>query len=368
MNILTLDAGGTTFVFSVIKDAKISAKKVEIELTTENKNNLDSCLQIIISGFKKTKEISNEKIDAISFAFPGPADYKLGIIGKLANIPCFNNTNGVALGPLLEDIFNVPVFINNDGDLYAYGEALAGTLPLINQKLKDNNSSKQYKNLIGLTIGTGYGAGIVSDKYLLKGDNICAGEIWITSNRLNSQINAEEAISGRAVKYFFSKKANINFDNCPETKEIYKIAKSQDNPQNIFAQEAFEEMGRFLGDSIANIFALFDGIVVIGGNVSKANEFIIPGIKSELSNNFKKLESSQKNNRVTQEFYCLNNENELNDFLKMQENKIFIPYSNKELNYNSVPRVAYMFSNFNTSEMICIGAYYYAAEQLKILK
>ena len=35
---------------------------------------------------------------AISFAFPGPADYPAGIIGDLANLPAFRG--GVALGPM----------------------------------------------------------------------------------------------------------------------------------------------------------------------------------------------------------------------------------------------------------------------------
>lgn len=367
MNILSLDAGGTNFIFSAIKDGKIIDKNVEIKLSNENKNNLDSCLNLIIDGFQKIKEISNEKVDAISFAFPGPADYRLGIIGKLANLPCFGNSNGVALGPLLKNIFNVPVFINNDGDLYAYGEALSGTLPFINKELSKRNNTKQYKNLVGLTIGTGFGAGIVSDKQLLKGDNICAGEIWITSNKINTEINAEEAISARAIKSFFSKFAKIDFSDCPESKEIFDIANDDNNPLKEPAQLAFEKMGEFLGDSIANLFALFDGIVVVGGNVSKAHKFIVPGIKKVLSSQFKKINSSQLNNRVTQDFFCLNDEKEFEDFLRARENKIKIPYSDKEIIYDAVPRVAYTFSEYNTSEMICIGAYHYAMEQLKKL-
>lgn len=60
---------------------------------------------------------------AISFAFPGPADYPNGIIGGwLPNFPSFRD--GVALGPFLQEKFGVPVFINNDGDLFAYAFAL----------------------------------------------------------------------------------------------------------------------------------------------------------------------------------------------------------------------------------------------------
>ena len=81
---------------------------------------------------------------AISFAFPGPADYKNGIIGDLPNFPAFRG--GIALGPYLEEKFKIPVFINNDGNLFAYGEALAGALPAINEKLAAAGSPKRYKN------------------------------------------------------------------------------------------------------------------------------------------------------------------------------------------------------------------------------
>ncbi len=71
---------------------------------------------------------------AISFAFPGPADYPAGIIGDLPNLPAFRG--GVALGPMLEEKFGIPVFINNDGDLFVYGEAIAGFLPYVNGLLE----------------------------------------------------------------------------------------------------------------------------------------------------------------------------------------------------------------------------------------
>ena len=72
---------------------------------------------------------------AISFAFPGPADYRNGIIGDLPNFPSFRG--GVALGPYLSRKFGLPVFINNDGNLFAYGEALCGALPEINSRLAE---------------------------------------------------------------------------------------------------------------------------------------------------------------------------------------------------------------------------------------
>ena len=112
------------------------------------------------------KKLLPEPPVAISFAFPGPADYKNGIIGDLPNFPAFRG--GVALGPFLQKHFDIPVYINNDGDLFAYGEALAGALPELNAAIKAAGGTKQYKNLLGITFGTGFGGGVVVDPGSLR--------------------------------------------------------------------------------------------------------------------------------------------------------------------------------------------------------
>ena len=170
--VLTLDAGGTNLVFSALKGNQELTEPLRLP---SNAHDLDLCLASVIQGFEKLIEKIDEEPAAISFAFPGPADYENGVIGDLPNFPSFRG--GVPLGPVLENHFNLPVFINNDGDLYAYGEALRGYLPWLNKELKARGSVKTFRNLIGLTLGTGFGAGIVVKDILLRGDNSCGAEI-----------------------------------------------------------------------------------------------------------------------------------------------------------------------------------------------
>ena len=141
-------------------------------------HDLDKSLRGMVEGFKAVAGQLSRKPAAISFAFPGPADYPNGIIDNMGNLPAYGG--GVALGAFLEETFGIPVFINNDGDLFAYGEAIAGLLPKTNQMLAEAGSPKRFKNLFGITLGTGFGAGIVSAGKLYPGDNSNAGEIWIT--------------------------------------------------------------------------------------------------------------------------------------------------------------------------------------------
>src|SRR5512136_2439705 len=109
--VLTLDAGGTNFRFSAICGNKPVTGTLAMPSNAEN---LDKCLDNIVEGFTRIRAQCPVMPVAISFAFPGPADYPAGIIGDLGNLPAFRG--GVALGPMLEDQFGVPVFLNNDGD------------------------------------------------------------------------------------------------------------------------------------------------------------------------------------------------------------------------------------------------------------
>ena len=142
--ILVLDAGGTNLVFNAVRDGQIVEKTFTLPAMSENLENL---LEKIIHGFREINKQTGGVANAISFCFPGPADFENGIIGDLENLPFFRG--GIPLKAMLENEFGIPVFINNDGDLFALGEAIGGILPQINIELLVNDVHKQYKNLPG---------------------------------------------------------------------------------------------------------------------------------------------------------------------------------------------------------------------------
>ena len=94
--VMTLDAGGTNFVFSAIQANKEIISPITLP---SHADNLDACLSTLVEGFSEVKKKLSSNPIAISFAFPGPADYPAGIIGDLPNLPAFRG--GVALGPML---------------------------------------------------------------------------------------------------------------------------------------------------------------------------------------------------------------------------------------------------------------------------
>ncbi|MCK5147942.1 ROK family protein [bacterium] len=356
--VLTLDAGGTNFVFSAIQGGK---EVIEPVALPSNADNLDRCLNTLVQGFKKVQSLLQVKPAAISFAFPGPADYPNGIIGDLGNLPAFRG--GIALGPMLEEQFGMPVFINNDGDLYAYGEAIAGFLPYINQLLKDAGSPKRFKNLVGFTLGTGFGAGIVRNGELFIGDNSGAGEVWLLRNKLNPEMNAEEGVSIRAVQREFARITGVSFEDAPTPKDIFEIATGNLQGNQEAALSSYRRMGEVLGDAIANVLTLIDGIAVIGGGVAGASSLFFPKMIEEMNANYTNPKGDTYR-RLAVRAFNLENADALELFKKGNSKEIVVPGSSKKILYDPMSRVGVGISKIGTSKAIALGAYAFALNKL----
>jgi glucokinase len=356
--VLTLDAGGTNFVFSAIRSNREITNPITLP---SNGDNLEKCIDTIEKGFKSVLSKTGENAAAISFAFPGPSDYTTGIIGKLNNLPAF--TGEVPLGPILEHRFGIPVYINNDGDLYAYGEALSGFLPYVNSLLSKAGIQKKFHNLIGLTLGTGFGGGLVCNNQLIKGDNSMAGEVWLLRNRINSDTNAEEGISIRAVQRIYAESEGISVKECPAPKAIFEIALGRKNGNKKAASEAFRQLGSVLGDVLGNLITVLDSAVVIGGGLSGAMPVIYPGLSKELNATFTSY-AGKSYPRLVQKVFNIDDPTDLEEFLNWKRNAISIPGTEKTVDYYAEARIPLGSSIIGTNKAVALGAYAYALQSL----
>lgn len=356
--VMTLDAGGTSFRFSAMQGSKPVTPTVTMP---SNADNLERCLGTLIDGFTRTRQICPSPPIAVSFAFPGPADYPKGIIGDLPNLPAFRG--GVALGPMLEETFGIPVFINNDGDLFTYGEAIAGFLPFVNQQLESSGSPKRYKNLLGLTLGTGLGGGIVRDNELFIGDNSIAGEVWLLRNKLAPAMNAEEGACIRAVRRVYAERANIPVTEAPEPKVICQIGLGSAPGNRAAAIEAFRQLGEIVGDVLATTLTLIDGLAVIGGGLSRAWPLFLNDAVSELNGAYISP-SGDSFPRLASKGFNLQDPAQMQKFLQGETREIQVPRSKRTVPYDPLRRVGIGISRLGTSESIAIGAYAFALRQL----
>lgn len=355
--VMTLDAGGTNFVFSAIQSNEEVVNSIYLP---SHANDLQKCLEVLVDGFTKVKSMLTGAPSAISFAFPGPADYVNGIIGDLPNLKAFRG--GIALGPFLKEKFGIPVFINNDGDLFAYGEAIGGLLPEINQKLTESGSPKRFMNLLGVTFGTGFGGGFVTNGKLHIGDNGSGGDLWVFRHKKFRNYITEEGVGISALKRMYSEFSG-DFQSDLSPKNIFEIAEEIKKGNQTAALRTFAEMGEEAGDTIAHAVSLVDGLVVIGGGLTGAAKYFMPSLMNELNGNIGKL-NGELFPRLEMKAYNLDDNKELNLFLTGNSTLIKVPETDKMVNYDSAKRIGIAISKLGASKAIALGAYAFALNML----
>lgn len=157
-----VDLGGTNIAVGVIND------KLEIISRANTKTNIPRPAEEIFADIVKCcKEAASKagiemsNVASIGIGTPGSCDKKNGVI-LYANNLYFDNVPAAEL--INKEIPGVPVYIENDANCAALGEALAG-------------SGKGKKSFVAVTLGTGVGGGVVLDGNVLTGCNDAGGEL-----------------------------------------------------------------------------------------------------------------------------------------------------------------------------------------------
>jgi glucokinase len=231
-----VDIGGTNIKAGLIANGEI-IKKIKLKTLKTKEKVIDQITFII--------DLLNDKnVDFIGIGCPGPADYKKGIIGRTMNI----QLEGVNLKQIISRKFKKKVVMDNDANCFAIGEA---------KRLKA-------KNLIGLTLGSGVGGGIIIDGKLYRGKGN-AGELGHCTIKFDgasgmNQGEIESYVSVKAIKRDYKKE-----------------------PEKLKDKKAWNQIGEKLGIGIANIVNAFDpDIVVLGGGISKAFGLFKKGMQKEI--------------------------------------------------------------------------------------
>jgi glucokinase len=355
--VLTLDAGGTNFVFSAMRGAREIG---EPRTRPSRADDLAASLATIVAGFEDAAARVGSSPAAISFAFPGRADAPSGIVGNAHNLPAFEEP--VALGPMLEDRFQVPVLINNDGDLFAYGESLAGFLPFVNALLAEAGSPRRFRSLFGATLGTGFGGGVVQDGKLHLGDNAGAGEVWPLRHKLDPASCAEDGVSIRAVREEYARRAGIDPSSSPDPHGIFEIAAGRREGSAEAAREAFRRLGELAGDALAHAVTLLDCAVVVGGGLAGAAPLFMPALVHEMNGRIRC--AGREIRRTHLRVYDLEDPAGRESFVRTESRTLAVPGSTRTVSYDPHPRVPVGVSRLGASRATAIGAYAVALDLL----
>jgi glucokinase len=218
----------------------------------------------------------NYKIAAIAAACPGPLDPINGIVVSPPNIPEWSY---FPLQEYLTSKFNIPVSLNNDANLAAYGEWYFG-------------SGKGCSDLIYLTISTGIGGGIILDNQLYMGDAGFAAELGHTTVVHQGSVcscgqtgHLEAYASGPSiVRWVKSKLEDESLkEHFPEGELDAKLVSDAAESGNELALAAYERAGKYIGIAIANLLHIFNlKTIIIGGGVSRAGEMLFEPIQKSV--------------------------------------------------------------------------------------
>ena len=233
--ILGIDLGGTNIRAGLVSDNNLSA------ISSQHINAQDTIEKVLQQLFQFIDRSINNSVPAIGIGVPGLVEPEQEIVFDVVNIPSWKE---VPLKKLMEERYKLPVLINNDANCFALGEFHFG-------------KGRGHDSMIGLTIGTGLGSGIIINKKLYAGKNGGAGEFGMISY---------------LDKYYEYYACGQFFQNVYGTDGEMVFKKATEG--NAEAIKMYEQMGVHLGNAINTIlYALDTDLIILGGSVSKAFPF-----------------------------------------------------------------------------------------------
>ena len=238
-----IDIGGTNLSFGQVQDGQLktmfSVPSFAPDATQEQ------TMEYLVSNIRR---IFTKEVEKIGIGVPSVVDIKKGIVYDTQNIPSWKE---VHLKEYLEDVFKVPVAINNDANCYAMG--VYGKYP------KDAKP----ESLVVATLGTGLGSGIVIDGKLYSGANCGAGEIGCVPYK-------DSILEDYCSKKFFTALGT-------DGKTLSKRAEAGDSDALI----AYDEFGKHLGFLVCTVLFSYDpSHIAFGGGIAKGYKYFHHSMES----------------------------------------------------------------------------------------
>jgi glucokinase len=213
---------------------------------------------------------SGERVKAISVSIGGPLDIAGGIVKSPPNLPGWDN---VPLKQMLVERFGLPVYIEHDGNAGALAEWYFG-------------AARGARDVIFLTMGTGFGGGLILNGQLYRGTCDLAGEVGHmrlaeTGPRAFGKAGSWEGLCGgagiarRAARRYPQRWGQEQVS----TRALTELALGGDPD----ACTLFAEVGRDLGRGLAILIDVLNPeVVVIGSLAVRLGELVLAPAREEV--------------------------------------------------------------------------------------
>ena len=157
--ILGLDIGGTKT--AVVLGSPRGEILWREQFATHPERGFAAVFAELITAIEAALKSAHHPVVAISVSIGGPLDVRNGVIKSPPNLPGWIN---IPLKKLLAERFALPVYVEHDGNAGALAEFYFG-------------AGRNFRNIIFITMGTGFGAGLILNSQLYRGASDTAGEI-----------------------------------------------------------------------------------------------------------------------------------------------------------------------------------------------
>lgn len=234
-SLIGIDLGATNVSVARIYQDEIEQIETEEIIDSNDPSDLVAQIERLI------RDVDRDDVESIGMGVPSVVDVEEGIVYNVQNIPAWNM---VPVKSIFEDKFSKPVYVNNDANCFVMGEKFFG-------------KGRGYHSIVGLTLGSGFGSGLILDGHLYSGRNCGAGEVGMLPYK---ESIFEHYCSGM----FFEREFGIS------GKRVYEKAQNDETDARIM----YETFGTHLGNGIKAVMYAYDPqLIILGGTIRKAYPF-----------------------------------------------------------------------------------------------
>jgi glucokinase len=278
--VVGIDIGGTNIVAGTVAEDGSELLGLVSEPTLAEQGAEGVIGRLVKLARASMAAARGKEIAGLGIGSPGPLDTKTGVVLLTPNLGWTNFPLRDRLARALE----LPATLDNDANCAIFGEWWRG-------------AARGSDHVVGLTIGTGIGGGIVLAGQIYRGTSDIAGEIGHMTIDLNGRrckcgnygcleaYASGPAIAARAVEGIeagaeTALPSYVNGDLSRITAQlVYEAAHDGDE----YALDVVHDTAKFLGAGVANIVNIFNPqVVVICGGVTLAGEKLFLPLKSEV--------------------------------------------------------------------------------------
>jgi glucokinase len=285
--IIGVDLGGTNIVAGAMTmdgSRHLSTRSIPTNASLGDEGVADRMVTlvegVILDTMRQTGAFRTDFV-GVGVGAPGPLDRERGVVLVAPNLGWLN----FPLRDRIHDRLSLPTTLDNDANCATFGEWWQG-------------AARGARNVIGLTIGTGIGGGIILNGALYHGASDMAGEVGHTTIDLNGRhckcgnygcleaYASAPAIATRAREVLVREEGESALPGMVHGKleditaqTVYDAAKQGDP----VASEIVRDTARYLGAGVANLLNIFNpDTVVIAGGVTAAGDALFVPLRAEV--------------------------------------------------------------------------------------